>query len=219
MIQKPWILAIAALFSAITLFGNSCAPYKKGSADFISASSSALPDEQSGVQMLAIVNFSNVLKSFDAMVASTSPTNYKCSVRAQISGGTGAYTTEVGSLSLDGAVTSYNAPMQMSILKIAAEYCACAADPTSASTLFAGINLGGAASQYTQSSIDSLGSKMASVFWAGIWDAAYSAELYSLVDQIRLPANSTGQLAATVTRNAALGACTSMMSSFFAIEM
>ncbi len=203
------------------LFGNGCGALRKGQSDFIDTTSVTNSEEGvSGVQTLAITNFSNILKSFDAMVASTTPNNYKCSTRASISGNNGAYTQELGSLSIDGAIASYNAPMQMSILKIAAEYCSCAADTAvSGSNLFAGINLGGAVSQLNAQTVNALGAKMAGVFWAGIWDAAYSAELLTLVDAIRLPANATGQSAATVTRNAALGACTSMMSSFFAIEM
>ncbi len=226
MSKKPQglIIRLATVMGSIamvlTLFGNGCGAFKKGQSDFVDATSVSPEAEQSGVQTLAILNFSNILKSFDAMIASTTPNNFKCSTRAALTGAAGAYTQEVGSLSIDGAVTSFNAPMQMSILKIAAEYCACAADSAaSGSNLFAGINLAGAASQYTQQSVDALGSRMASVFWAGSWDAGFSGDLYSLVDSIRLPANSTGQLAATVTRNAALGACTSMMSSFYAIEM
>ncbi|OQW53650.1 MAG: hypothetical protein A4S09_07030 [Proteobacteria bacterium SG_bin7] len=205
-----------------SLFGNGCAPMRKGSSDFVGQTSVSNPDEISGIQTLAIANFSNLLKTYDAMIASTTTSNYQCSVRNQISGANGAFTQEVGSLSLDGTVSSYNAPMQMSILKIAAEYCACAADTAvSGSNLFSGFNLGSAASQFTQANIEALGAKMAGVFWGGTanWDSGYSASLYALVDAIRLPANATGQSAANVSRNVALGACTSMMSSFFAIEM
>ncbi len=226
MTNKKLVIRIVTLLgfavATATVFGNGCAPLRKGSSDFIPQTSVSNPDEISGVQTLAIANFSNLLKTYDAMIASTTTSNYQCSVRNQISGGNGAYTQELGSLSLDGNVGSYNAPMQMAILKIAAEYCACAADTAaSGSNLFSGFNLGGAASQYTQANVDALGSKMAGVFWGGSanWDSAYSASLYALVDAIRLPANATGQSAAAVSRNAALGACTSMMSSFFAIEM
>lgn len=227
MLKKPQGIVIrlmtvmGSVAIMLTLFGNGCGAFKKGQSDFVQSTSTDDPEGgASGVQTLAITNFSNILKSFDAMIASTTPNNYKCSSRAAISGAAGAYTQESGSLSVDGNVSSYNAPMQMSILKIAAEYCACAADTAvSGSNLFAGLNLAGAVTQLNAQSVDALGAKMASVFWAGVWDAAYSTELLGLVDAIRLPANSTGQAAATVTRNAALGACTSMMSSFFAIEM
>lgn len=224
-LSKETCLRLVTLMSSVavvlTFMGNGCAGYKKDIGFETGAQSTGSSVEQSGVQTLAVVNFSNILKSFDAMVASTTPNNFQCSTRAAVTGANGAYTQNVGSLSLDGGVGTINAPMQMAVLKIAAEYCACAADQSatgSRSNLFAGFNLTQGPAQFTDQAVADLGSRLSQVLWAGVWDAGYATILADGVREIisRAPA---GTAAATVSSQAAIGACTSMMSSFFAIEM
>ena len=127
-----------------------------------------------------------------------------------------AYTDNAGAFSLDGQTATVNAPLQMAIIKVASEYCACA--QASQSTLFKGIDFTKASNQYTADVVNTVGANMANVFWGGQWDGAYSADLLSGVVEIASTAN-TGTAATTVTVQAAIGACTAMLSSFYSIQM
>ncbi len=211
------ISIVGSIAFIVTIFGNGCGGYQASNDDygFYGGPSQDVfgtgdVTGVSGEKTLAIAHFGNIRKSFAAMVNSTITSGFDCNTDAQV---ISEYNANAGSLSLDGQANTINAPLQMAIIKIAAEFADCAVERQS--SLFQGINLGGLPNQYTADMVNQVGGRMALAFWGGAWDASFAADLNSAVQGIVSGAPNS----AATTRQVAVGAATIMLASFYSIEM
>ncbi len=215
------IVLSLTIVSLLLVFGNNCSGIRANKFDVtqfqvapgIDTFGTGEIQGVSGEKTISFASFALIQDLFVNLMNSQLPAGQTCSNDANI---ILAFETNKGAFSLDGAANSYSAEMQMAVIKMAAAVALCGIQKNA--KFLEGTTVTSAVASIDSAKVAAIAQNVSMVFWGGKYDAALLPQLDLLVSDIKSNVK-TGAGSSSATQQVLVGLVTSIMASFWGIEV